>query len=335
MKTKHHYTPQFFKKLLRGSKDSAAQTVPLLLDILRPASVVDVGCGTAAWLLEFCKRGVDDVLGIDGEHIPEHLLKIPVSQFLSVDLTCGFELDRKFDLVLSLEVAEHLPEKSSERFVDSLARLGDVILFSAAIPDQGGEGHMNEQWPEYWIDRFIRRGYRVSTCIRDAIWSNDEVEWWYAQNILLFYRVEALNECPAPQKIVAPDFDSKFSLVHPRHYLHIKWVQRVLESALDIVDVIPQGNSFVLIDNDQMGHEFEPKRHVIRLPENENWYWETPPDEDSAINAVKNLKSNGASHLVIAWPAYWWLDQRPILRRYLMSEFLLLLQNDRVLLFEL
>ena len=60
-------------------------------------------------------------------------------------------MNRKFDLVLSLEVAEHLPSECAEAFVESLVNLGPVILFSAAIPYQGGENHVNEQWPEYWV----------------------------------------------------------------------------------------------------------------------------------------------------------------------------------------
>ena len=101
-------------------------------------------------------------------------------------------MDREFDLVPSLEVAEHLPKPCAEEFVDSLTRLGSSILFSAAIPLQGGKHHLNEQWPAYWARYFQERGYVAIDCIRDKIWQDDNVEFWYARNILIFVRKKAL-----------------------------------------------------------------------------------------------------------------------------------------------
>lgn len=97
------------------------------------------------------------------------------------DLTTSLKSDRLFDLVMSLEVAEHLDAKYAETFVDSLTNFGPVILFSAAVPFQGGEHHVNEQWPSYWEELFAKKGYVAVDAIRKHIWQNPEVEWWYAQ----------------------------------------------------------------------------------------------------------------------------------------------------------
>ena len=180
------YTSNFFQTIAPTAVDSARVIVPRLLELVRPRSVVDVGCGTGSWLRVFKEHGVDDVLGIDGDYVPASARELPPHQFHAHDLTKPLRLDRRFDLVLSLEVGEHLPPESADVFVDSLVSLGPVVAFSAAVPQQGGTHHVNEQWPEYWAAHFARRGYSVIDCLRSAIWQNPRVAWFYAQNLLLF-----------------------------------------------------------------------------------------------------------------------------------------------------
>ncbi|MGH6841445.1 MAG: hypothetical protein ACREDV_05045, partial [Methylocella sp.] len=95
-------------------------------------------------------------------------------------------LNRTFDLALCLETAEHLLPEAAVPFVESLTRVAPVIVFSAAIPRQGGTGHFNEQWPSYWAKLFASRGYECLDLLRDYLWANDAVEVWYRQNMLCF-----------------------------------------------------------------------------------------------------------------------------------------------------
>ncbi|MGA2433897.1 MAG: methyltransferase domain-containing protein [Bryobacteraceae bacterium] len=206
------YPKSFYSGLHRGSKQSAEIVVPIVMDLLKPRSVVDVGCGTGAWLSVFENNGVLNTLGIDGSDADTELLQIDRRKFLLHDLTLPLELERSFDLVVCLEVAEHLPPSGAEEFVNSLTRLGPTVLFSAAIPYQGGKHHLNEQWPEYWAGLFEKRNYRVADCLRPRIWGCPDVDWWYAQNLLLFVRRD-----------VAGDFSCRdsegLSMIHPALYL--------------------------------------------------------------------------------------------------------------------
>jgi hypothetical protein len=127
-------------------------------------------------------------------------------------------MDGKFDLVLSLDVAEHIPPQCAETFVNSLINLGPIIVFSAAIPFQGGVNHVNEQWPEYWAKKFQERGYIAIDCIRKKIWKSEKVEWWYAQNILVFARNDCLEDHPALKQEFENTFSSQLSIVHPYLY---------------------------------------------------------------------------------------------------------------------
>jgi SAM-dependent methyltransferase len=216
------YDKAFYQSQSAGSRQSARVVIPIVSGLVKPASVLDVGCGVGTWLAEWISQGVSDVIGLDGDYVKRASLQIPADRFISTDLQQGFSLDRKFDLVSTVEVAEHLDAVNADRLVESLTSHGDVILFSAAIPGQGGEHHVNEQWPPYWIEKFNRAGFQVFDAIRPLIWDNPHVEPWYRQNIFLFAKERSFD---TPQwglvNVVHPDM-WKFGIdyqAHPRQLL--------------------------------------------------------------------------------------------------------------------
>lgn len=213
------YTQSFYSAQQGGSRRSAEVVVPLVMALVGPASIVDVGCGVGTWLSVFHQHGVQEFLGLDGHYVDRTMLQIPESHFQPYDLKQPLQLDQTFDLAMSLEVAEHLPETCAETFVESLTRLAPIVLFSAAIPHQGGTHHVNEQWPEYWAAIFEKRGYQVIDGLRSHIWNNQNVDWCYAQNILLYARPEAIESRPALKRLQAHTSPNQLSMVHPLKYL--------------------------------------------------------------------------------------------------------------------
>src|SRR5690606_17921567 len=158
--------------------NAAKIVVPLILDIIPAKSVLDVGCGTGTCLKVFSDYSVNDYVGIDSEYVDPSQLYIDKSKFIPHDLTRPIDLQRKFDLVLSLEVAEHFPVRAPDTFVLDLVRQRRMIVSSAALPGQGGELHLNELWPEYWQEKFKSHGYLYYDLIRPKIWHNDRVDVW-------------------------------------------------------------------------------------------------------------------------------------------------------------
>ena len=199
------YTPAFFDDLARDTRESAQAVVPVVNKLLQPASVLDVGCGVGVWVAEWGSAGVSDVLGIDGNYVDRTALRVPLDKFAPVDLRQSFSLGRKFDLVQTLEVAEHLEEAHADTFVESLARHSETILFSAAIPGQGGTHHVNEQWPSYWAEKFAKAGYTAYDIIRPRIWSDPKIKVFYRQNMLLFARGRVFEGAEARLDLVHPD----------------------------------------------------------------------------------------------------------------------------------
>ena len=196
-KENYAYRDDFFSYIEAGARRSASLVVPLVGRLLNVKSVMDVGCGRGVWLSQWQKLGVQDVIGVDGDYVNENDLAISPDKFIKRDLTNPVNLGRRFDLVQSLEVGEHLPEQSSDTFVASLAAHGDAILFSAAVPGQGGEFHVNEKPYEFWRDKFAAHGFRTFDWLRLRIVDISDIEPWYRYNSLLFVRGTALRSLPA------------------------------------------------------------------------------------------------------------------------------------------
>lgn len=207
--------------------NAAMEIVPEIMRLVHPRSVIDIGCGTGIWLSIFEKHGVTDISGVDHPETDLSLLKIGKEKFIPADLTRPFRANRKFDLVVSLEVAEHLPASAADTFIETLVAHGNLILFSAAIPYQGGEGHLNEQWPAYWAEKFNQHDYFIHDSLRFQIWMNSKVEWWYKQNMVFAVNRKA-NPLSLKESVVIP-------VVHPQIFEEkSKALQDTLEGKLGV-----------------------------------------------------------------------------------------------------
>jgi SAM-dependent methyltransferase len=213
------YSESFYSTSWHRASRSARRVVPLVVEFVAPRSALDVGCGTGAWLEVLREAGVTDVLGIDGPHVTPELLRIPTALFQTHDLATPLSLSRRFELAISLEVAEHLPSGAAERFVRDLTALAPVVLFSAAVPGQGGTRHINERWPEYWESLFRGQGYVVVDCLRSRIWNDQEVEFFYAQNLLLFVAADRLDHYPLLKAEEERRRGEPLSRIHPTGWM--------------------------------------------------------------------------------------------------------------------
>ncbi len=179
--------PRYMHDAETHNRRAARRVVPWIMERLGPKTVLDVGCGLGTWAAVFLEHGCD-VLGLDGGYVPTDLLDIPRDRFREVDLEGEVAPPGRFDLAICLEVAEHLSERAAPGLVALLTSAADAILFSAAVPGQGGDNHLNERWPAYWQGLFRARGFDFEDEVRWAFWDDDEVDWWYRQNMFLVRR---------------------------------------------------------------------------------------------------------------------------------------------------
>ena len=186
------YDENFFNGITDKSYISWKKIFQILFQYFSPQSLLDVGGGYGSWSKAFYDlTGSKNYTLLDGEYVHRDKIIVDKDNFVSLDLSAWFSFNKKYDLTICMEVAEHLPEKSSDFLVQSLVRHSDIILFSAALPGQWWTHHINEQYPVYWADKFAEHDFVCLDFLRTSIWHNSGIEWWYRQNTLLFVRKTA------------------------------------------------------------------------------------------------------------------------------------------------
>ncbi len=226
------YDPKFYQAYADESKASARCVVSKLVALLQPASAVDVGCGVGTWLSVFEELGVPTLRGFDGSYVQEKEFKLAWDRFTPVDLENPPQSPgTRFDVAISMEVAEHLAEDKADKFVDFLCSCSDVVAFSAAIPFQGGTDHRNEQWQSYWAEKFLARGYLASDLLRRHAWGAPDCAYYYQQNVVLYVHKDSrwVSSIPEAQWISRPEDCVKLNVVHPA-----KWLQAQDDSSLGL-----------------------------------------------------------------------------------------------------
>jgi Ribosomal protein L11 methyltransferase (PrmA) len=210
------YPSSFFEQTTSGSLFAAHTVLPLLWQRRKFNSVIDVGCGVGTWLVAARELGASRLCGIDGPHVPPDMMMVDPNVIVKTDLEQPLKLGIIYDLCICLEVAEHLSPSRAKSFVADLTALSSVVVFSAAIPFQGGDGHLNEIWPEYWADLFADHDFQPWDGIRKKIWDIREVPWWYRQNLIIFVRNSEINS-------LLPDYTPEplqaLTMIHPESYL--------------------------------------------------------------------------------------------------------------------
>lgn len=283
------YNSKYYEAMSKRNPKIASVMMPIILDVIKPNSVIDFGCGIGSFLVEPVSRGIK-VLGIDGEYLNKNELIIPKDRFMAADLSKKIIIKDKFDLALSLEVAEHIENEKAEIFLSNIVETSDIVVFSAAIPYQNGTGHINLQPTSYWCKLFEERGYVASNCLREIFWYKD-ISALRRQNIMLFTKPDKMEELEEKFKkysegpiydIVHPDFfDSKLNEIKNSYIIELQKQEtkfRLFESVIDYIklaDLCSQMSLFEMVDNYkylaewQCHEEFMERFHCKQLDDKE------------------------------------------------------------------
>lgn len=205
-----------------------------LLEFVQPESVVDIGCGMGQWSRAAKNHGIGDIVSCDLDDQPVEQRRLP-GQWQPIDLRETVDLGRRFDLVICAEVGEHVPADYADNVVATVCRHSDVAVFGAATPLQGGKGHINEQWPNYWAKRFLKHDFVAIDLFRDRFWDDRHVRFYYRQNTFVFAHRSALG--PFVEAGYSP-MESIAARVHPEMMLKLALAasadgEGVLEGLLD------------------------------------------------------------------------------------------------------
>ena len=230
-----HYRGKFYSERDKKTRYAASTVLKLVLEKIlpsRPRSVIDVGCGTGVWLSEIENMGIEETTGIEGNWLPADEF-VADAKLNLVDFNLGLSSMKlgSFDMCISLEVAEHLPDTYAEEFILNLTRFSDVILFSAAIPGQGGRHHVNEQPLSYWVKHFSKLGYSCLDIVRSEIWNDQNIPFWYRQNTVIFTKNKKLLEKYPYSKDIC-----LYDVIHPELFYDYRY-PRMYIAALNLLQI--------------------------------------------------------------------------------------------------
>jgi len=187
------YNEEFFESVTKGEFLCSFDMAKIILEILKPKSIIDIGCGNGIHLNAFKECGITDYVGYDGSEVALKKSLLPKGEIILHDLRKPLSLNRKYDLCCCIEVAEHIEERYAKTLINTLVGLSDLILFTAAVPKQGGTNHVNEQPHEYWKNLFKQKGYfycdYTSEKLRRLFWVVNINDWIY-NNLMVFRKGE-------------------------------------------------------------------------------------------------------------------------------------------------
>jgi hypothetical protein len=236
------YDNTFYSNQVNASLKSASVILKVLFDLYIPKSILDIGCGHGTWLYQAQKLGASTLHGIDGPWVSQADMLSNEIQFTPANMEVDVPIDRKYDLSMSVEVAEHLSKSCAPRLVSSLCSASDVVLFGAAVICQGGENHINEQRQSYWVNRFLDQGYRHFDIFRPKIWGNRSVCPWYRQNTFLFVRQDREDLC---ERFILAAQERIIDIIHPEMFENRVLYYRNLLSDPTFRDILGLVKSYV------------------------------------------------------------------------------------------
>lgn len=124
-------------------------------------------------------------------------------------------------------------------------------------------------------------------------------------------------------------------MTEPERWKENSWFYLLHQATQDIAKLVEPKEAFILVDDNGWVMESTEDRRIIPFLEKDGQYWGAPPDDETAIRELERLRQEQASFIVIVWTSFWWLDYYTGFNRYLRSKFQCVLENDRLIVFDL
>lgn len=151
-----------------------------------PASLLDIGGGAGSWCATAKDLGVQRVCLVDACPPNQVIPELSHDEQVQANLEAGIPNMGRFDLAICIEVIEHLTDDAANRLIGQMASCTNFVLFSAAIPGQGGIGHISERFHDYWHAKFSLFQFETYDVVRPMLISSSDIASIHRQNLFLY-----------------------------------------------------------------------------------------------------------------------------------------------------
>ncbi|MGD8618821.1 MAG: hypothetical protein PVH54_06485 [Gammaproteobacteria bacterium] len=306
--------------------DLRMQAAKILREDFGDASVCGYKCILTCMTLPFWQQIIPDM-----DYVI--CLRSPLDVARSLERRDGFSLEKGLLLwLLYTKSAIQNTDGHSVHFIFTDRWISDCENTALRLADFIGVGGYRQQGE---IKEIIR------TTIDKTLL--DSVSWKAVSLTQEVYR--SLSEMHNPDvNGIAGSIEQALETIQPQSQQKESWIQRKVgtrwqeNSRLaikELHELCPPEESLILVDQDELGHKESLQRTVLPFLERAEQYWGMPQDETTAIDEFERMRQFGAKFIAFAWPAFWLLDWYPRFNTHLRSRFPCILQNDRLIAFDL
>lgn len=179
------YDADFYESHTKYYEKGIPNFVSFLNENVEFESFADLGCGSGAFCAPF--QATKDVLGVDFSVGAEKFNYLDPKNYLSADLSKPLNLNRTYDLVMSLEVWEHLLPECEQGYLDNIFALKPkTLIISCAPPGQWGRHHYTPRTGEEVVKIVSSRGYSLNQGLTEKFRTIKKLAGFYKKNTHVF-----------------------------------------------------------------------------------------------------------------------------------------------------
>jgi phospholipid N-methyltransferase len=306
--------------------------IELYFRLARHDSVVDIGPGEGKYgrMLRRVQPNIKLIgVELDADYVEQYKLRDLYDEVWVLDAAeLMNEPDRTFDAVIIGDCIEHMRKSIGLDLLNFLVYRSKIITvkFPLQMLQNAWQGHKREAHISVWSEHdfrgmdhlFAERNFICLAMIRGYL--NQTLEWIPPSIMQQFgYANTAEFYARDPSRLSLADVESR----------------RENLSMSELRSTIPSGATYILVDELQTRLGADAHRRSLPFLEHNGEYWGRPADDQQAISEIERMRKAGCTHIVFAWPSMWWLDHYAELYRHLQSGFRCVLENERLIVFDL
>ena len=295
-------------------------------------SVLDIGAGEGKYgeMLRRVRPNTKRIaVELDTDYVEEYKLRDLYDEVWDRDAADLMnDLDRTYDAVILGDCIEHMRKSVGLDLLNFLVYRSRIIVvkFPIQMIQDPYQGHKSEAHISVWSEHDFRGmdcffAERDHICLAMVRGYRSQTMEWIPDAVMQRFGYRSMAEFYArdPARLLLADVESR----------------RQGSARSEIRMTIPSGATYILVDELQTDLAADADHKALPFLERNGEYWGPPADSHEAIREIERMRRSGCTHIVFAWPAFWWLEYYRGMTEHLRTRSRCVLESDRLRMFDL